>query len=143
MTVRLRNPAYIAVVFFLLMLVVIVFPAVCVADEVMSDPSEIQRSFRYSQTDVVLQKITENIMIVNDERYVFNPQTSVDSDHPDSPIERISEIPYPALVSIVYQTYSQRTEDVPYPPGTKVVQRITFLQRLTPEEQNHQPGTQE
>ena len=143
MTFHQVKPTYITSVIFLSILFMALWPQFSVADDSASDPSEFQRSFQYSRADIVLQNIVENVLIIDDERYVFNKQTSVASDNPDLVIDKVGDIPQPALVSIVYQTYSQRTEEVPYPPGTKVLERITFFQKFEVDGQNSRTQKQD
>ncbi len=116
--------------FFMLMCLLASFPSISRADEVRRDASVAQQSFQQLQTDVILQETIENLLIVSGDKYVYNKNTVVESTDPESPFKSVAALPYPCRVNLLYRTYTQNTEAIPYPPGTKIVERITFIEEF-------------
>jgi len=109
------------------------------AEDVQSSAFVQQQSVQHFETGVSLQSVIEDRLIVNGQSYVYNKKTVIDSIDVEHPAGRIADLTRHSLLNLVYRTYSQQTEAVPYPPGTKVLERVTLVEKVTED----LPGTED
>ncbi len=111
--------------FFVLFLTLSAVPAP--ADDLQLDPSFHQNSVQYSRANVILVKRSENLLFSQEDSYVVTATTKFKSQHPDSSVQSLSELTFPCRVSLRYRRYAEKTESVPYPPKTKILEQITLV----------------
>ena len=95
-------------------------------------PTAKQQIYVHYGTNLILEKIVENTVIISGKKYIYTHQTSlVDYSH-QKPGLKFREISYPCLVNLVYKQYSLKTEVVPYVPGTRILEKLTILEKIDP-----------
>ena len=103
---------------------------VCAGEAPPPSPKQ-QISIHYG-TNLVLEKIVEDMAIISGEKYIYTDQTSlIDHGHQKQGLT-FREISSPCLVDLVYKQYLLKTELVPYAPGTRILEKLTILEQIDP-----------
>ena len=94
--------------------------------------SEKQISYVHYETNLVLEKVIEDTVIISGEKYIYTNKTQLVYRDQQTQGVRFSKIPSPCLVDLVYKQYSLMTEMVPYAPGTRILEKLTIIEKIAP-----------
>ena len=93
---------------------------------------EKQVSYVHYETNLVLEKVIENTVIISGEKYIYTHNTHL--AYKDQRTQKVgfSKIPIPCLVDLVYRQYAITTEAEPFAPGTRILENLTIIKKIDP-----------
>ena len=95
-------------------------------------PSARQQTYVHYETNLVLEKVVENIAIISGTKYIYTDQTSLIDHSRQKQGLMFRELSCPCLVNLVYKQYSLMTEMIPYAPGTRILEKLTIIEKIAP-----------
>ncbi len=93
---------------------------------------EKQVSYVHYETNLVLEKVIENTVIISGEKYIYTNKTHLAYRDQRTQGVRFSKISSPCLVDLVYRQYAITTEAEPFAPGTRILEKLTIIEKIDP-----------
>ena len=101
----------------------------CFAASTQQSSVGAQYSSVTSRSDVVILGKSENYLISENDRFMFNSGTTFKSLNSKYELKRLIDLPVPCVVNLSYIKYYKTTELEPFPAGTKVLKNVSFVKK--------------
>lgn len=95
-------------------------------------PPEKQISYVHYETNLVLEKVIEDTVIISGKKYIYTNQTILNYSDLQRKGIKFSQISSPYLVDLVYRQYAITTEAEPFPPGARIIEKLTLIKKIDP-----------
>ncbi len=119
-------------IFIIFLSTMVFFTAAAAADEIHPDPSFKQKTYVHHGNDLILESIDENMFTINGKIYLYTNKTRLFQRNNSKERLKLRDITTPCLINLVYKQYTETTEGEPFPPGTRIIDKLTVIKKIDP-----------